>query len=58
MDAFINAFLGRKFLVYYPKLIVSTTATLLNLVTLVEEGSFCEGMMLILLNDVLPIYIV
>ena len=40
MEAFINAFLGKKFSVYYPSLIVSTTATLLNLVSLVEEGSF------------------
>ena len=59
MEAFINAFLGKKFSVYYPSLIVSTTATLLNLVSLVEEGSFREGMIVILLlNDVVPDYIV
>ena len=59
MEAFINAFLGKKFSAYYPSLIVSTTATLLNLVSLVEEGSFREGMIVILLlNDVVPDYVV
>ena len=59
MEAFIKAFLGKKFSVYYPSIIVSTTATLLNLVSLVEEGSFCEGMIVILLlNDVVPDYVV
>ena len=58
MEAFINAFLGKKFAVYYPTLIVSTTATLLNVISLLEEGSFREGMMVILLlNDVIPSYI-
>ena len=59
MEAFINAFLGKKFSVSYPSLIVSTTATLLSLVSLVEEGSFHEGMIVILLlNDVVPGYVV
>ena len=59
MEAFINALLVKKFSVYYSSLIVSTTATLLNLVSLVEEGSFCEGMIeILLLNDVVPSYIV
>ena len=58
MEAFINAFLGKKFAVYYPTLIVSTRATLLNVVSLLEEGSFREGMMVILLlSDVIPSYI-
>ena len=58
MEAFINAFLGKKFAVYYPSLIVSTAATLLNLVSLIEEGSFREGMtVILLLNDVIPSYI-
>ena len=59
MEAFINAFLGKKFAVYYPTLIAPSTVTLMNLVSLVEEGSFREAMMLILLlNDVVPSYIV
>ena len=59
MEAFINAFLGKKFAVYDPTLIASTTVTLMNLVSLVEEGSFREAMMLILLlNYVVPSYIV
>ena len=58
MEAFINAFLGKKFAVYYPSLIVSTAATLLNLVSLIEEGSFREGMtVILLLNDTIPSYI-
>ena len=44
---------------YYPTLITSTTVTLTNLVSLVEEKSFREAMMLILLlNDIVPSYIV
>ena len=59
MEAFINAFLGKKFTVYYHTLIASTTVMLMNLVSLVEEGSFQEAIMLILLlNDVVPSYIV
>ena len=59
MEAFINAFMGKKFAVYYPTLIVSTTATLLNLVSLLEEGSLSRGDDgATSPNDVIPSYIV
>ena len=58
MDGMLNVFLGRKFNVYYPNMISSTTVTVLQMYML-DGNHFREAfVILLLLNDVIPAYVV
>ena len=59
MDGMLNVFLGRKFNVYYPNMISSTTVTVLQMVAMLDGNHFREAfVILLLLNDVIPAYVV
>ena len=58
MESAINIFLGKKRDIYYPYMIVSTTVTLMELVSLVDKNNYREAfIVLLLLNDAIPTFI-
>ena len=58
MDGMLNVFLGRKY-VYSPNMKSCATVTVIQMVAMVIGSNFKEAfIILLLLNDVIPAYIV
>ena len=52
-------FLGRKYNVFFPNMVTSTTVTVVQMFAMLDEQNFREAfIILLLMNDVIPAYIV
>ena len=59
MDGNLNVFLGRKYNFFFPNMVTSTTVTVIQMFAMLDEQNFREAfIILLLLNDVIPAYIV
>ena len=59
MDGDLNVFWGRKYNVFFPNMVTSTTVTVIQMFAMLDEQNFREAfIILLLMNDVIPAYIV